>query len=699
MRLLYLHLPNYGPLRDVEVVFRREELLKEGRPGFINFVVGVNGTGKSTMLRAVFETFRYLAEYEVPLFPISIAWRIKTGPNIRDVLFHHSGGGKSGACLALLSMTVWGSKQYENPPEPDLETWRKRVAEWTPPDAKPQWIQIIRGHEFENNKTITEHLPRQVLAYTSGESGPWLALQTRWFRADQEELPESGVRPAVWNVRREFHERLPDELQRRVRRHLRECSEVGGQDDMIAAANELRRWRAAEAAILEHSHRTDLRVRMVEEKEASLAAAALLIQETASLFHGYNEDWQLTARRKRLMELQRSRTKEESDSSAALLLAEVDIFHATHLALTVNPDAFLSGREHFWQLSVATMLAETIVPLPLGRQQFVFCLGRRWHRTPLARWKSLLPEEGRGDIAGEYEGLVEMSNGAAALASVLGRTRDPGKSAGGIFRELQAWQRAGWLEDVALTVKRLTPVPGADGESDDAIVTWADLSDGEQLLISRMALIFLAASSEDSLLLLDEPETHFNDLWKRELIDLIDDNLLKKTNAHVLVATHTSIALSDVFADEVTVLRKEDGQTRACRIQGGLFGADQGEIMMNVFGAESSMGRRAQEFLDQMLSHEWKPEEADQLAKVVDRIGSSLYRAELRHKLNQLREAAATREEAEGRRSSKGLTDTDSGRDLELTGAGWLESLEKLTAPWQAKEKQEDAEEDGNMTM
>lgn len=65
MRLHYLHLPHYGPLKKLRCVFRQNTLLP-GRYGAVNFVVGVNGTGKSSLLRALYHTFQCLEHDEPP---------------------------------------------------------------------------------------------------------------------------------------------------------------------------------------------------------------------------------------------------------------------------------------------------------------------------------------------------------------------------------------------------------------------------------------------------------------------------------------------------------------------------------------------------------------------------------------------------------------------------------------------------------
>ncbi|MBK8284744.1 MAG: hypothetical protein IPK97_07515 [Ahniella sp.] len=118
------------------------------------------------------------------------------------------------------------------------------------------------------------------------------------------------------------------------------------------------------------------------------------------------------------------------------------------------------------------------------------------------------------------------------------------------------------------------------------------------MMLGRMGLLFLLRGQDGSLLLLDEPETHFNDVWKREIVDMIDMGLLNCTEANVIVATHTSIALTDAFAAEVTVLDKTKGRSTARGVTGGLFGTDPGEVNMNLFHADSSIGSRSVEIVD-----------------------------------------------------------------------------------------------------
>ncbi len=55
MRLRYLYLPDLPPLSDATITFGHEPVL--GRDCTIHFIAGINGTGKSRLLRALAEIF------------------------------------------------------------------------------------------------------------------------------------------------------------------------------------------------------------------------------------------------------------------------------------------------------------------------------------------------------------------------------------------------------------------------------------------------------------------------------------------------------------------------------------------------------------------------------------------------------------------------------------------------------------------
>ena len=91
MRLRYLHLQNYPPISDIKVCFASGSPL--ARECAIRFVVGVNGSGKSNLLRAVAEVFLALADLRVPAFPVSLVYElgVRGTPNHRTLLLHCPG--------------------------------------------------------------------------------------------------------------------------------------------------------------------------------------------------------------------------------------------------------------------------------------------------------------------------------------------------------------------------------------------------------------------------------------------------------------------------------------------------------------------------------------------------------------------------------------------------------------------------------
>src|SRR2546421_5207824 len=100
MRLRYLHIPDLVPLKDITITFGHEPIL--GRACTIHFIVGVNGTGKSRLLRAITEIFLSLEKGDIPPFPVTIAYDMgKSLPEQegsqaeRTIYYRYMGHGKA----------------------------------------------------------------------------------------------------------------------------------------------------------------------------------------------------------------------------------------------------------------------------------------------------------------------------------------------------------------------------------------------------------------------------------------------------------------------------------------------------------------------------------------------------------------------------------------------------------------------------
>jgi len=235
------------------------------------------------------------------------------------------------------------------------------------------------------------------------------------------------------------------------------------------------------------------------------------------------------------------------------------------------------------------------------------------------------------------EELQICTSQGEALWRLLGGAKDV--SSFELFTRLLELNQTGLFDDVLLRLRRApAPIEGADSNSADiGILRYEELSDGEQMVLGRMALFHLLQGQQDALLLLDEPETHFNDKWKREIVDIIDD-AIGRTSNDVLISTHSAIVLSDVFNNEIVMVQKAADGSTVRSVDEPTFATDPSALMMTVFGAEDSIGKRAQEFIEGKLRQATGTQaEIADLERLIARMGSGFYRSELRTLLNTWR--------------------------------------------------------------
>jgi hypothetical protein len=189
------------------------------------------------------------------------------------------------------------------------------------------------------------------------------------------------------------------------------------------------------------------------------------------------------------------------------------------------------------------------------------------------------------------------------------------------FQTLVSLQDSNLLADVKLVLE-YTP---QQTEKPKRVLLSDDLSDGEFAFLSRMALIYLL-NEEECLFLLDEPEVHFNDDWKRNLVDSIE-RALKGTHSEVILTSHASIVLTDAYPDEV-ILMTYAGQRSAPRTLGG----EPGELLQSVLGARQTVGKRAIRKIQKAL------ESGDEktLQEMLKQVGPGLYRFNIVEELQRV---------------------------------------------------------------
>ncbi len=651
MRLRYLHLPRCGPLTDTSVVFGREDLIADTlglpRKGALNFVIGVNGSGKSSLLRALYAIFCSLKNATWPDLPISIAWDIAVDRSMLTTILH---------CINPVDAQPFIAVIKQVSPQAARSDWAS-IIESLNIGSRNSFVEIVemgKGDDCILNPPRVFRLPKYMVAYISGTDLPWIRLEHRYFAPNGEgevQYQSEGDRPHGWSMDQEWRDEQPSQtaellniftqkvgdLTHKLPSPIWEFENVKMGDAFqfigdFKPINEVRKklWSNQQLRI----KRQEVSYFRIQSRHLRYAGITLALLQTATELADCFAESARDALRKHLLQQHGSDAK---PVGARRVFNEIDWFWPTHLSLTYHDDVErVSPRQH-QELLCLVALADEVIAQPRRRKRAVFSLGPSDRINLTEKLKDAFPfGMPSKDIEFIAERVDGCKTGAEAILRILSENQELDSTRMDVFARLRDWERTGLLEDITLTIKRLHLPESSDGEPDDILVTYDQLSDGEQMLLGRMGLFFLLRGQDGSLLLLDEPETHFNDVWKRELVEMVDTALLKSTTANVIISTHTSIALTDAFAAEVTVLTKTDGHATARGVGGGLFGTDPGEVNMNLFGADGSTGRRSEELLDQLLKKEWAGKEAD-LEAILAVLGSSFHRAELRAILKQLR--------------------------------------------------------------
>jgi predicted ATPase len=93
-------------------------------------------------------------------------------------------------------------------------------------------------------------------------------------------------------------------------------------------------------------------------------------------------------------------------------------------------------------------------------------------------------------------------------------------------------------------------------------LTFRELSEGEQQLLLVLGLMRFTRE-EESLFLLDEPDTHLNPAWSVKYRELLETIGGLDSSSQVLMATHDPLVVSSMTKNEVRILeRKPDGQIK-----------------------------------------------------------------------------------------------------------------------------------------
>lgn len=158
------------------------------------------------------------------------------------------------------------------------------------------------------------------------------------------------------------------------------------------------------------------------------------------------------------------------------------------------------------------------------------------------------------------------------------------------FKALESTYISKLIAEVRIKVKK---------KKVDGSITFKDLSEGEQQLLTVLGLLKFT-NDEESLILLDEPDTHLNPIWKWRYLEFLESVVKRHESTQIIVSTHDPLVIGGLTKEEVRLFRTE--------LDGSVFvdepdfdpkglGVD-GILTSEIFGLPTVLDEETQELLN-----------------------------------------------------------------------------------------------------
>ena len=170
----------------------------------------------------------------------------------------------------------------------------------------------------------------------------------------------------------------------------------------------------------------------------------------------------------------------------------------------------------------------------------------------------------------------------------------------------------------------------------DGTLTFRELSEGEQQLLMVLGLLRFTKEKE-SLILLDEPDTHLNPFWSTEYLEILnrmvegsgtDANNIDQQSRHIIMATHDPLVIAGLERAQIQIF-KRDPETDRCFVEiperspkGMGF---EGILTSDMFGFRSALDKPTLDLLDRKrrlaIKTKLTKKEKQELEKLTDELG------------------------------------------------------------------------------
>jgi len=194
-----------------------------------------------------------------------------------------------------------------------------------------------------------------------------------------------------------------------------------------------------------------------------------------------------------------------------------------------------------------------------------------------------------------------------------------------------------------------------EGEPEPKPLLLREFSDGEHQFLHTMG-ICLMLKNRKSILLLDEPETHFNPSWRAKFIKILGDSIKAGSNGQnengsfnvhylkdILLTSHSPFIISDCMPNNVVFFDRNE-QTRkvqarkAAELGFNTYGTSVEIILDELFDYNQSIGDLSNDILKNIEFEKIKtPEDVENTKKLFSHLGESIEKDLVLARLNQLK--------------------------------------------------------------
>jgi predicted ATPase len=258
-----------------------------------------------------------------------------------------------------------------------------------------------------------------------------------------------------------------------------------------------------------------------------------------------------------------------------------------------------------------TQLAEGDSRFWYARGAFKTFLDRLWNHAlaPIRNNESV-----ERDVRGKTENTERLYLFIKNQAE-LAQLRTGEEDAKTLFSYLESLFLCDLMDEVRVTVVR----------TDGTRVKFAQLSEGEQQLLTVLGLMIFTQNDE-SLYLLDEPDTHLNPVWTYDYLKLLQDNI-RAEKGQLLVATHNPLMIGTLYKNQVRIITQQEQATIAEEPEYDPIGIGvEGLLKSELYGLRSTLAPEILEKLDrhyELLGKQDKsPEEEVTLIKLANELNA-----------------------------------------------------------------------------